>query len=149
MGNRSFPIEILSSRNFIYRTFRNRGQRRGSRFLRCPAHRLSLTNTHSLQNKVQFIAETRNTLRRDYIRLCVSAVNIPRIFHTRRAWHSGRAGLRRQDCMRGATRPWSLYGRVAATSRPDEKTSQVVGFSTEITLLVPDTRQPICSRRSV
>jgi hypothetical protein len=33
-----------------------------------------------------------------------------------------------------ASRPWSLYGRLAATSMPDEKTSQVVGFSTEIAL---------------
>jgi hypothetical protein len=33
-----------------------------------------------------------------------------------------------------ATRPWSLYGRVAATSRPDEKTSQAVCFLTEIAL---------------
>jgi hypothetical protein len=36
-----------------------------------------------------------------------------------------------------ATRQSSLYGRVAATSRPDEKTSQVVCFLTEIASAFP------------
>jgi hypothetical protein len=55
------------------------------------------------------------------------------------AWIKAIAGEKQTNWCRilirlreAATYPWSLYGRVAATSIPDEKTSQVICFSTEM-----------------